>query len=98
MVIYPEGTRAREGRLKPFKLAGSLALLEAAPNLAVVPVAIDGSFKLVRHRFRPVPFGTRVRFHLGEPIPRTPNEDREILLRLVEDEIRTTVERWRAAG
>ena len=98
VVIYPEGTRAREGRLKPFKLAGSLALLEAAPNLAVVPVAIDGSFKLVRHRFLPVPFATRVRFHLGEPIPRTPHEDREILLRLVEDEIRTTVSRWRAAG
>ena len=87
VVIYPEGTRAREGTLKPFKLAGSLALLEAAPNLAVVPVAVDGSWKIVRHRFLPVPFGTGVRFHLGEPIPRQVGEDREALLRRVEGEI-----------
>ena len=98
VVIYPEGTRAREGALKPFKLAGSRALLEAAPHLPVVAVAIDGSWKLVRHRFLPVPFGTRVRFHLGEPIPRAPGEDKEALLRRVEGEIRATLERWRAGG
>jgi len=98
VVIYPEGTRAREGTLKPFKLAGSRALLEAAPHLPVVPVAIDGSWKLVLHRFLPVPFGTRVRFHLGEPIPRAPGEDREALLRRVEEEIGATIERWRATG
>ena len=96
VVIYPEGTRAREGTLKPFKLAGSRALLEAAPNLPVVPVAIDESWKLVHHRFLPVPFGTRVRFHVGEPIPRSPGEDKDALLRRVEEEIRTTLERWRA--
>ena len=98
VVIYPEGTRAREGELRPFKLAGSLALLEAAPHLPVVAVAIDESWKLVRHRFLPVPFGTRVRCHLGEPILRAPGEDREALLRRVEDEIRGTLERWRAGG
>ena len=98
IVIYPEGTRAREGVLKPFKLAGSLALLEAAPNLPVVAVAIDESWKLVRRRFLPVPFGTRVRFHLGEPIPRAPGEDRAALLRRVENEIRATLERWRGGG
>lgn len=98
VVIYPEGTRAREGVLRPFKLAGSLALLEAAPHLAVVAVAIDESWKLVRHRFLPVPFGTRVRMHLGEPILRAPGEDREALLRRVEAEIRATLDRWRADG
>jgi len=96
VVIYPEGTRAREGALKPFKLPGSLALLEAAPNLKVVPVAIDQSWKLVYRSFLPVPFGTRVRFHLGEPIARAPGEDREALLRRVEGEIQATLERWRA--
>ena len=98
VVIYPEGTRAREGVLKPFKLPGSLALLEAAPHLPVVPVVIDESWKLVRHRFLPVPFGTRVRFHLGEPILRVPGEDREALVRRAEGEIRATLERWRAGG
>jgi 1-acyl-sn-glycerol-3-phosphate acyltransferase len=96
-VIYPEGTRARDGTLKPWKVAGLLALLEAAPNLPVVPVAIDESWKLVRHRFWPVPFGTRVRVHLGTPIPRSPDEDRAALIRRAEEEVRSTLERWRGA-
>ena len=94
-VIYPEGTRARDGVLRPFKPAGFLALLEAAPNLPVVPVAIDGSWEIVRHRFWPVPFGTRVRFHAGEPVERGPGEDAEALLRRMESEIRGTIEAWR---
>jgi 1-acyl-sn-glycerol-3-phosphate acyltransferase len=97
VVIYPEGTRARAGEMKAFKPAGTLALLAAAPDLAVVPVAIDGSWRLLRYGFRPVPFGTRVRVHIGEPIPRTPGEDKEALLKRAEDEIRSTLERWRSA-
>jgi 1-acyl-sn-glycerol-3-phosphate acyltransferase len=96
VVIYPEGTRARAGEMKAFKPAGTLALLAAAPDLAVVPVAIDGSWRLLRYGFRPVPFGTRVRVHIGEPIPRAPGEDKEALLKRAEDEIRATLERWRA--
>ncbi len=98
VVIYPEGTRARGGELRPFKPAGTLALLEAAPHLAVVPLAIDGSWKLLRYRMRPVPFGTRVRVRLGDPMARTEGEDREALLARAEAEIRRTVEGWRENG
>jgi 1-acyl-sn-glycerol-3-phosphate acyltransferase len=96
VVIYPEGTRARDGELKPFKAAGTLSLLEAAPSLALVPVAIDGSWKLVANGFRPVPFGTRVRIRLGAPIERAAGEDREHLLRRAESEIRSAIEEWRS--
>ena len=34
-VIFPEGTRARHGVLAPFRPAGTLALLEAAPTTPV---------------------------------------------------------------
>jgi 1-acyl-sn-glycerol-3-phosphate acyltransferase len=96
VVIYPEGTRARDGQLKPWKVAGLLALLEAAPTLPVVPVAIDESWKLVRHRFWPVPFGTRLRVRLGRPIPRSPEEDLRALVQRVDAEVRSTIEGWRA--
>jgi 1-acyl-sn-glycerol-3-phosphate acyltransferase len=96
VVIYPEGTRARRGEMGPFKPAGALALMEAAPDLALVPAAIDGSWELLRYGLFPVPFGTRIRVHIGAPIPRVPGEDRASLLASVEDEIRRTIARWRA--
>jgi 1-acyl-sn-glycerol-3-phosphate acyltransferase len=98
VVIYPEGTRARRGEMGPFKPAGTLALLAAAPTLAVVPVAIDGSWELLRYRLAPVPFGTRVRVRIGAPIRRREDEDREALLAGIEAEIRQTIGRWRTTS
>ncbi len=96
VLIYPEGTRARDGALKEFKPAGTLELLDAAPALEVVPIALDESWRIVRHGLRPVPFGTRVRIRIGDPIPRAAGEDRAALLRGIEAWIRATVEGWRA--
>jgi 1-acyl-sn-glycerol-3-phosphate acyltransferase len=94
-VIYPEGTRARAGELGAFKPGGTLELLAAAPDVAVVPVAIDGSWRLLRHNLLPVPFGTRVHVRIGAPIPRSPDEDRVALLGRVRVEIEATLRRWR---
>jgi 1-acyl-sn-glycerol-3-phosphate acyltransferase len=96
VMIYPEGTRARDGVMKEWKPTGLLELMETAPDLPIVPVAIDESWKLERYRMRPVPFGTRVRVRIGDPIPRSPGEDRPALLARVESEVRRTVEGWRS--
>ena len=93
-VLYPEGTRARAGKLGPFKPAGALALLEAAPEVPVVPVAIDGAWRLLRFNLLPVPFGTRVHVRVGAPIPRRPDEDRLALL----NETREQIEKALAAA
>jgi 1-acyl-sn-glycerol-3-phosphate acyltransferase len=94
-VIFPEGTRARDGVLAPFRLQGTLALLASAPGAPVVAVAIDDSWKLLRHRLRPVPFGTRVRVHVGRPIERSPTEDPAALVSEAEAQIRAALDRWR---
>jgi len=94
-VIYPEGTRARHGSLGEFKPMGFLELLDAAPGVAVLPVAIDNSWKLLRHNLLPVPFGTRVRVYMGEPIERRPGEDGVALLQRVRAEISSVLDRWR---
>ncbi len=96
-MIFPEGTRARHGELGSFKPAGTLALLEETPDTPIVPVAIDQSWKLLRYNYLPVPFGTRVRVHIGAPIGRTPGEDRTALLERVRTEIADSLARWRAA-
>jgi 1-acyl-sn-glycerol-3-phosphate acyltransferase len=95
-MIFPEGTRSRTGELGRFKPAGTLALLEEAPETPVVPVAIDESWRLLQHNYLPVPFGTRVRVHLGAPIARRPGDDPTALLDAAHAEIAATLARWRA--
>ena len=94
-VIFPEGTRAREGQLGDFRRGGTMALLEAAPEAPVVPVTIDESWKLLRRNMFPLPWGVRVRVAVGEPIPRRPGEDREALVDRVRDVMQATLARWR---
>lgn len=94
-VIFPESTRSRGGVLAPFRPAGTLALLEAAPDTAVVPVTIDESWRLLAHNMFPIPWGIRVRVRLGEPIARRANEDPAALLERVREEIAATLARWR---
>ncbi len=96
-VIYPEGTRGRDGEIGAFKPGGTLELLDAAPDVPVVPVAIDGAWKLLRYNLFPVPFGTCVQVRFGDPIARTPGEDRIALLARVREEIAGTLDRWRKA-
>jgi 1-acyl-sn-glycerol-3-phosphate acyltransferase len=94
-MIFPEGTRARHGSLGPFKPAGLVALLEEAPEVPVVPVTIDKSWRLLRHNYMPVPWGTRIRVHLGAPIARRRDENRRALVDRVRAEIEAVLERWR---
>jgi 1-acyl-sn-glycerol-3-phosphate acyltransferase len=99
-MIFPEGTRARDGVLRPFRPQGTFALMAAAPDAPVVPVVIDGSWRLLQHHLRPVPFGTRVRVFIGAPIERSPDEDAGAVLGNVQARIEDVLARWRgqAAG
>jgi len=97
VVIYPEGTRSRAGELRAFKPAGLLALLEAAPELPVVPVAIDPSWRLLAHGMLPLPWGVRLKLHLGAPISREAGLSGAEILARSHDEIAATLRRWRAA-
>lgn len=81
-VIFPEGTRSRDGSVAEYKLTGMIALMRGAPDLPIIPTAIDGSWKVFAHNMFPIPYGTRVSVRFGEPIPREPDEDpAEILAR-----------------
>ena len=97
-VIYPEGTRARAGELGRFRPAGAVALLQAAPEVPVVPIAIDESWRLLRFNLLPVPFGTRIRVHIGDPIARHPDADPSALLREARQEIEKKLEEWRSGN
>jgi 1-acyl-sn-glycerol-3-phosphate acyltransferase len=94
-VIFPEGTRSRRGALGAFRRTGTVALLEAAPDVPVVPLVIDESWRLLAHNMLPVPWGVRVRVHIGEPIARRAGDDADALLAHTHDQIAATLARWR---
>jgi 1-acyl-sn-glycerol-3-phosphate acyltransferase len=74
-VIFPEGTRSRDGSLGEYKVGGVAALMSGGPDLPIIPTVIDGSWKVFANNMFPIPFGTRVRVRFGPPIERTPDED-----------------------
>ncbi len=60
--IFPEGTRSKDGRLKPFNTAGIATLLKKAPDSLIVPVSIENSWKIVRYGSYPLSFGEHLKF------------------------------------
>lgn len=66
--VFPEGTRARDGVMKRFKITGLKALLGAMPSALVQPVAIRGNWRLLQYNFWPVPYGTKIELEFLEPI------------------------------
>ena|SRR5690554_638404 len=53
-VIFPEGTRAKTGDLKPFSAGGIANIIKKVPNVLIVPVAINNSWKMVRYGTYPL--------------------------------------------
>ena len=67
-VIFPEGTRSRNGKMKPFAAGGLNTLLKKVPGALVVPVAINGSWKLTRFGSFPLSFGEKMSWTVLKPI------------------------------
>ena len=59
-VIFPEGTRSKDGLPKKFHTKGLMSLFEEIPNATVVALSINNSWKLARYSYFPIPIGTKV--------------------------------------
>ena len=68
--IFPEGTRSKNGMMLEFKPAGLLMMFKSmAQNPPIiVPVVIDGFWKIQRYNFKPIPFGINFYLKVLEPI------------------------------
>lgn len=93
-VIYPEGTRSRDGRLGAYRVHGASSLMEAAPDLPIVPAVIDGSWKLFENNLFPITWGTQVRVRFGDPIPRRPDEVHADLIETCRTFAAETLDEW----
>jgi 1-acyl-sn-glycerol-3-phosphate acyltransferase len=95
VVIFPEGTRSREGELGDFRVGGLAAIMKAAPDLPIIPTAIEGSWRVFQRNMFPIPYGTTVRVRFGEPLFRRPGESPVEILDRCQAWISQTLQEWR---
>ncbi|RZL49697.1 MAG: 1-acyl-sn-glycerol-3-phosphate acyltransferase [Pedobacter sp.] len=79
-VIFAEGTRAKDGKLKPFNVGGIATLLKVVPDALVVPVAIENSWKIVRYGMFPLTVGNAIKWTVLKPIDKADKNAEEIVL------------------
>lgn len=72
-LIFPEGTRSKTGVPKKFKSIGVKTLIEKIPNVLIVPITINNSYKFNRWGNFPLPLGVRLKFDIHAPVE--PSED-----------------------
>jgi len=67
-VIFPEGTRSRNGKPGNFASNGLKILCKYAPDALVVPVTINNSWKVFRYGSFPLGIGNHLKFTVHPPI------------------------------
>ncbi len=67
-VIFPEGTRSKDGKPKEFAQSGLKILCKYAPSAYVVPITINNSWKMVKFGAFPMGLGNKLQFIIHEPI------------------------------
>lgn len=68
-VIFPEGTRSKDGIPKKFSESGLKILCKYAPSAYIVPISINNSWKMLRFGQFPMGLGNRITFTIQEPFP-----------------------------
>lgn len=67
-VIFPEGTRSKNGKPKEFAQSGLKILCKYAPSAYVVPISINNSWKMVKFGPFPMGLGNKLEFIIHKPI------------------------------
>ncbi|MGO1520355.1 MAG: lysophospholipid acyltransferase family protein [Sphingobacterium sp.] len=78
--IFPEGTRTKTGRMKSFSIGGLATLLKKNPEALVVPIAINGSYKMVQWGVYPLRPFTSMRWKVLTPLDTTGSSIEDIVL------------------
>jgi len=82
-MIFPEGTRSKDGFPKKFQKTGLLNLLECMPNALIVPVSIENSWEMAKHKYFPIPIGVKLNFKVHKSIE-IKSDNHDLLLDRVE--------------
>lgn len=89
--IFPEGTRTRTGKMKAFSVGGIATLLKKNPDALIVPVAIKGSYLMVKYGMFPLRPFTSMSWEVLNPLDTT-GLDPEAIVKKAEKMIKEKVE------
>jgi 1-acyl-sn-glycerol-3-phosphate acyltransferase len=67
-VIFPEGTRSKDGTPKPFQTKGLEVLFKKIPSAIVVPLTINNSWKTQKYGKFPMGLGAHITFKVHKPV------------------------------
>ncbi len=73
VVIFPEGTRSRDGRMKPFREGGLRTLLQNAPGVEVLPVTTSGGWEVFKRDLKPVVRNVEMHLTVHPPVAPPPH-------------------------
>jgi len=86
-VIFPEGTRSKNGKVKPFRAAGVATILKRCPEALLVPIAIKNSWFIVKSGYYPLNTFTPMSLEILTPIEPGKKPAEELVL-TAENQIR----------
>lgn len=66
-VIFPEGTRSRDGLVKNFAPTGLKILFKTMPEVIIIPLAIHNSWKLLKFGNFPMGLGVHLKLEVLSP-------------------------------
>ncbi|GAA4268655.1 lysophospholipid acyltransferase family protein [Hyunsoonleella aestuarii] len=90
-VIFPEGTRSKDGTPKPFQTKGLEILFKKVPSALIVPISINNSWKIVRYGKFPMGLGTHITFTVHKPINLATFVDKQTLINSIEHTIKAHI-------
>ncbi len=83
-VIFPEGTRGRNGKPKSFQVNGLKILFKNIPNALVIPITINNSWKVQRYGKFPFGIFNKITFKVQEPIKVSDYSPEELIMKTEE--------------
>jgi len=84
LLLFPEGTRSRDGQLRPFKIG--VGVLAKFPGRPVVPIHVTGGNRILPcHSFLPRPGDVHVSY--GRPMHFAPGDNPKAFVQRVRDQV-----------